>query len=357
MIELTVPASRQTDLAACRALLKGGSRTFFAASLLLPPSVRAPAAALYAFCRLADDAVDLQQDKAASLAMLRDRLDRAYAGRPAPIAADRALAEVVAAYGIPRALPEALLEGLAWDSEFRTYRTLAELHDYAARVAGAVGVMMALIMGTRDPAALARAADLGCAMQLTNIARDVGEDFRAGRCYLPTAWLHAAGLDPGGLMRAPHFSPALAGVVARLLAEAERLYARAETGIAALPAGCRPGIAAARFIYAEIGRAVERNGLDSVSCRAVVPGARKAALLARSVAVAARPPALDDSPALAATAFLVEAVGPAPRRAARLRYADRLVWVIDLFTELERREATARASAWNGRSAAARLQG
>jgi phytoene synthase len=346
--------SRQTDLAACAALLKGGSRTFFAASLLLPPSVRAPAAALYAFCRLADDAIDLQDDKVSALAALRERLARAYAGRPAAIPADRALAEVVAAFAIPRALPEALLEGLAWDSAFRTYPGLADLHAYAARVAGTVGVMMALVMGTREPAALARAADLGVAMQLTNIARDVGEDLRAGRLYLPLDWLRAAGIDPEELMRTREFSPALGRVVARLLAEADRLYARAETGIAALPAGCRPGIAAARFIYAEIGRAVERAGLDSVSRRAVVPGSRKAALLARSLAVAVRPRALDPAPPLAANRFLVEAVGPAPRRPARLRYADRVAWVIDLFTELERREVRARADAWNARSAAAR---
>lgn len=338
-------------------MLKGGSRTFFAASHLLPAAMRAPAAALYAFCRLADDAVDLQDDKVAALAGLRDRLHRAYAGRPRPIAADRALAEVVAAYAIPRALPEALLEGLAWDAEFRTYPTLAALHDYAARVAGAVGVMMALIMGTRDAAALARAADLGCAMQLTNIARDVGEDLRAGRLYLPLDWLAEAGLDGDALRRAPAFSPALGGVVARLLAEAERLYTRAETGIAALPAGCRPGIAAARLIYAEIGRAVEQAGFDSVSRRAVVGGSRKAALLARSIAVAAWPPALDTAPALAATTFLVESVGPAPRRPRRLRYVDRVIGVIDLFTELERREAAARANAWSARIASVRQHG
>lgn len=351
------PASRQADLAACRALLKGGSRSFFAASLLLPPSVKAPAGALYAFCRLADDAIDLSEAKEAALAGLRERLDRAYAGRPLPIPADRALAELVQAYAIPRALPEALLEGLAWDAGFRQYDTIEDLHAYAARVAGSVGVMMALIMGTRDAAALARAADLGTAMQLTNIARDVGEDLFAGRLYLPRAWLAEAGLDPAALLLAPAFSPPLGRVVARLLAEADRLYARAETGIAALPAGCRPGIAAARHIYAEIGRAVERQGLDSVSRRAVVPGHRKAALLAAALATAARPPALDRAAPLAANRFLVDCIGPAPARAARLRTAERVGWVIDLFAELERREAAARAGAHAARIAAARVAG
>jgi len=352
------PADGTADLAACAALLKGGSRSFFAASLLLPSSVRAPAAALYAFCRLADDAIDLQEDKQAALADLRARLASAYAGNPAPIPADRALAEVVDAFAIPRALPEALLEGLAWDAAGRRYETMAELHEYAARVAGAVGVMMALIMGTRDHDALARAADLGSAMQLTNICRDVGEDFSAGRVYLPLAWLREAGLDADALFHRPHFSPALGSVVARVLAEAERLYARAETGIAALPRSCRPGIAAARHIYAEIGRAVEANGLDSVSRRAVVGPGRKMALLAKSLATAAVPPALDTAPPLPANRVLVACVGPAPRRPEsrpqKLRYADRVAWVIDLFTELEKREALARATAWNARTAAAR---
>lgn len=330
-------------------MLKGGSRTFFAASLLLPDAVRAPAGALYAFCRLADDAIDLQDEKQAALAGLRQRLDLVYAGTPRAIAADRALAELVDAFAIPRALPEALLEGLAWDAEHRTYATIEALHGYAARVAGSVGVMMALIMGTRDAAALARAADLGTAMQLTNIARDVGEDFQAGRCYLPQDWLREEGLCAEALRAKAEFSPALGRVVARLLAEAERLYARAQTGIAGLPRGCRPGIAAARHIYAAIGHAVQAQGCDSISRRAVVPGHRKLALLARSLATALRPGALDASPPLAANRFLVDCVGPAPRRAASLRYADRVAWVLDLFADLERREAAARADAWAAR--------
>jgi phytoene synthase len=343
------PAPSPSDLAACRAMLRGGSRTFFAASLLLPNAVRAPAGALYAFCRLADDAIDLGADKAAALAGLRATLDRAYAGAPLPEPAERALAELVDAFAIPRPLLEALLEGFAWDAAARTYDTLEDLHAYAARVAGTVGVMMALIMGTREPVALARAADLGVAMQLTNIARDVGEDFRANRCYLPLAWLREAGIERDRL----RFTPALGGVVARLLAEAERLYLRAETGIAALPRGCRPGIAAARHIYAAIGRQVERQGFDSVTRRAVVPGRRKLALVARSLAAAALPPPLDRAPPLAATKFLVDCVGPAPRRAtaAELRYADRVAWVIDLFADLERRQADARAAAWSARLA------
>src|SRR4051812_38059443 len=159
-------AAHRADVAACQALLRGGSKSFHLASLLLPRRVGDPAAALYAFCRLADDAIDLGGGRTArleALARLRERLDRAYAGRPLPLPADRAFAVVVARHGIPRALPEALLEGLAWDAEGRRYETLAEVEAYAARVAGSVGAMMALLMEARGVEALARAADLGTA--------------------------------------------------------------------------------------------------------------------------------------------------------------------------------------------------
>ena len=275
--------SQAADIAACRDLLHQGSLTFFAASLLLPRKVREPASALYAFCRLADDVVDDGDGSPELIQGLRSRLDRAYAGRPAPNAADRALAAVVAAYDIPRTLPEALIEGFEWDAAGRRYETLDELSHYAARVAGAVGAMMSLLMGVRSEDGLARACDLGVAMQLSNIARDVGEDARMGRLYLPRQWMRDAGLDPDAWLARPEFSPALASVVSRLLASADQLYARVDAGVAQLPVTCRPGINAARFLYSEIGHEVARRGGDSVSQRAVVPGRRKAWLLCKAL--------------------------------------------------------------------------
>ncbi len=238
------------DARACRALMRGGSRSFFAASLLLPARVRGPASALYAYCRLADDLIDLGGDAALALAQLQQRLDAVYAGRPGPIDVDRALTSVVHRFRIPRALLDALLEGFCWDAAGRRYDTLAELEAYAARVAGAVGAMMALLMGVRDSTALARACDLGVAMQLTNIARDVGEDARRGRVYLPHAWLREAGVDADTWLRAPAFDARIAAVVQRLLGAAENLYDRAEQGIASLPRDCRAAIQAARLVYA-----------------------------------------------------------------------------------------------------------
>ncbi|GAC1620491.1 MAG: phytoene/squalene synthase family protein [Nevskia sp.] len=337
---------READLAACRALLRQGSRSFFAASLLLPASVRDPACALYAFCRLADDAVDYCGDGGeveSVVAQLRERLTLVYAGFPASIPADRALADVVRDYGIPRALLDALIEGFEWDATARRYEDLSALHAYAARVAGAVGAMMALLMGVRDPDALARACDLGAAMQLTNIARDIGEDARAGRLYLPQSWLREAGIDAEAWLANPVFDAALASVVRRLLAAADDLYERVDAGIAGLPSDCRPGIEAARRLYAEIGRQVERNGLDSVSCRAVVPAARKLRLLLGAF----RPRVKAAGPAPAAlpeAGFLIAAVAAAPVRVSEInanpwwRFGLRTVWVIELFDRLERDE-------------------
>ena len=340
-----LPSSRESRFAsarddqACREAIRTGSRSFYAASWLLPERVRRPAFGLYAFCRLSDDAVDLGQCCDDELARLRIRLERVYAGRPADHPADRAMADLVRTYHVPREAPEALLEGLAWDCEGRRFETIEDLHDYAARVAGTVGVMMTLLMGVREPAALARACDLGVAMQLTNIARDVGEDARNGRCYLPLGWLAEAGLDVSDLLRDPAPSPALASVVARLLAEADRLYQRAREGVARLPFACRPAILAASTIYAEIGREVERSNYNSIDVRARVRAERKVSLLLQSCFLAPSLSVGHAPPPLEATAFLVDAVHRL-RGAAAERYSVRAhaLRVLAIFERLERAE-------------------
>jgi phytoene synthase len=233
------------DMAACRALLRGGSKSFDAAAKLLPRKVRDPAIALYAFCREADDVID--EGGAPNLNWLRERLALAYAGRPLAVPADRAFARVVQRFAIPRALPEALLEGFSWDAEGRRYQTLAEVRGYAVRVAGTVGAMMAVLMGVRDRARLAAAINLGVAMQLSNIARDVGEDARNGRLYLPLDWLSEAGIDPDCFLQRPRHGPDLGSVVSRLLQAADAHYRHAPpaspgfpspAGSASAPRGC-----------------------------------------------------------------------------------------------------------------------
>lgn len=331
------------DLSACRELMRGGSKTFFAASLLLPARVRAPASALYAYCRLADDAIDLGTDPFAAMAVLQSRLDAIYAGRPGSADADRALCQVVHRFAIPRLLLDALLEGFLWDAQGRRYETLADVQDYGARVAGAVGAMMALVMGTSSSQALARACELGVAMQLTNIARDVGEDARNGRLYLPRQWLREAGVDADAWLQAPTFTPAIAQVTQRLLDAAEVLYQRAELGIAELPRDCRPAIHAARLVYAEIGHQLVRNGLDSITRRTVVPRSRKLALIARATGAALIAPA-GQTQALAplpAISYLVRAAEaplvsrpPAPRIGVWRRFDERIARVVEMHTHL-----------------------
>jgi phytoene synthase len=344
MSQLSSEAAFAADIAACRHTLRGGSKTFFAASLLLPRDVRAPASALYAFCRVADDAIDEAPSQHAArqaLEILRVRLRRAYAGLPDANPTDRALAHVVHRHAIPIEIPEALLEGFAWDSERRRYETLSDVLAYAARVAGTVGAMMSLLMGGRAAPVLARACDLGVAMQLSNIARDVGEDARNGRLYLPRSWLREAGVDPDAWLQNPQFTSGIAAVVGRLLELAEQLYARAAAGVSALPLACRPGIEAARLMYGEIGRQVARNGLDSISRRAVVSGPRKLALLGASVAGALSSRPMPDAPALDETRFLVDAataLSP-PRWGIEAKTLDdRIGFVFDLFARLGERD-------------------
>ena len=343
MPQFSFDLASRSDQRECRDSIRAGSKSFYAASRLLPAEVRQRAFALYAFCRLSDDAVDLSDGSPDAIGRLTDRLACAAQGRPRPFAADRALADAMRRSAIPPALLEALLEGLAWDAEGRSYETLDDLFDYAARVAGTVGVMMTLIMGVRSSEALARACDLGVAMQLTNIARDVGEDARMGRIYLPRQWLREAGVDANAWLADPRPDPLIRALVARLLGEARTLYQRAHGGVALLPLSCRPAILAAALIYAEIGAEVERQGFDSVTIRARVSGRRKLELLTRAVAWSQRLSAGPSLPALACGRFLIEAVQggqPAPKRPSRpfLEWRESFIGTLQVFERLRRTE-------------------
>ncbi len=337
---------RPDDLEHCREAIRTGSLSFHAASKVLPARVRDPALALYAFCRLADDAVDLQRDKAAAVLNLRDRLELVYAGRPRNAPADRAFAAIVDDFDMPRALPEALLEGLAWDAMERRYQTLSALKDYSARVASAVGVMMCVLMRVRDADALARAADLGIAMQLTNIARDIGEDAREGRLYLPLDWLAEEGVEPEAFLCDPQPTVAIRALTRRLVREARRYYVRADAGVPALPFDCRPGIYAAGRIYEGIGGAVERAGFDSITRRARTGKAAKLRWLAGSAVRAAtslvmpRPATLYSSPA-PEIQFLIRAT--ARRGAAQSHWGDgRTGALVEVLAQLEHRDRARR---------------
>jgi len=278
----TPEATLAEDRLVGRRLLREGSRSFHAASLLLPSAVRADAGAVYAWCRVADHAVDRTDRPAEALQGIRAGLERVYAGRPeGPV--ERAFSDAVFRCRISRDVPEAMLEGFEWDVAGRRYENRAEAIDYCVRVGSTVGAMMAAVMDRRGPGTVRAACRLGAAMQLTNIARDVGEDARTGRLYLPLEPLRAAGLEPATWLSAPELSAPVRNAVRSLLEDADDLYAAAWPGIEDLPARCRPAIRAAALVYAEIGRKIRDAECDSVTVRAWTRGPEKARLLARAL--------------------------------------------------------------------------
>jgi 15-cis-phytoene synthase len=279
-------------VAGSRRAISAGSRSFATASRLFDARTRESVHLLYAWCRHCDDEIDGQElgqgarDEDAETR--RARLRRLYVLTGAALRGERVtdpefvgLQRVVRRHRIPHHLPLDLLDGFAMDAEARRFATIDETLRYCYHVAGAVGVMMALVMGARDEASLDRASDLGIAFQLTNIARDVVDDARRGRVYLPLAWLAAEGLPdqvtaaPGALAE-PEHAATLARVTALLLAYAEPYYASARAGLASLPFRSAWAVATARGVYRDTGRLVQRRGARAWDRRAVVGPARKA---------------------------------------------------------------------------------
>jgi len=263
-----------------RRILAHHSKSFALAGRLLPPGLRRDAAALYAWCRRCDDAVDdptASDDRALALRRLRRELDDVYAGTPQEDPVLGGLQDVVRRHQLPRKFAEDLLEGMAMDVGVVRMASMDQLLLYAYRAAGTVGLMMAHLMGVRDAATLRRAADLGIAMQLTNVCRDVAEDEQRGRVYLPADLLDGAPV--------PTRAPATAArAVAAVLGCAQTFYRSGDVGLARLPFRCAVAIRAARLIYAEIGGVVARRAFDVCAGRAVVSGRRKLFLLARAAA-------------------------------------------------------------------------
>jgi 15-cis-phytoene synthase len=274
-----------------RDMIRKGSRSFALASRLFDPATRDHAWMLYAWCRHCDDAIDGQDlgmmpatrsihDPVASLATLRAETRRALAGEAVTDPVFVAFQRVVREHSIPAQHALELLAGFEMDVTGFQYRTIDETLLYCYRVAGVVGVMMALVMGVRADKSLQRAADLGIAFQLTNIARDVLDDARNGRCYLPADWLAAAGIPSDAIASRDHL-PALAGVVSRLLGEADRYYQSAGTGLQCLHFRSAWAVATALGVYRDIGRIVRARGSRAWEARAVVGTPRKLVYLSR----------------------------------------------------------------------------
>jgi len=269
-----------------RRVLAEKSKSFALAGRVLGGEMRDRAAVVYAFCRRADDAIDLAPAgrHAEAIARLRSELDAVYGGRPAGDPVLDAFAEVAQDCRIPLDYPAELIAGLEMDALGTRYATLGELQLYCYRVAGVVGLMMCHVLGLHHQRALPRAVHLGVAMQLTNICRDVAEDWQLGRLYLPADMLREEGAPGlasqlGGPFPAEARRP-VARVVRRLLAEADCFYASADRGILDLPARGALAVRIARLVYAAIGEQLAAQGHDPLAGRAVVPRRKKLALAA-----------------------------------------------------------------------------
>jgi 15-cis-phytoene synthase len=274
--------------ALARHVIEHHSKSFSLAARLLPSGVREDAVVLYAYCRRVDDAIDRVSgaEQRTALDALQRELDGVYSGRLPLDPLLGAFARVVRARGIPRAYPEELLLGMRMDAEGTRYRTLPDLLRYCHCVAGTVGLMMCHVMGVRRPGALVHAAHLGIAMQLTNIARDIHEDWRRGRLYVPDELLgerDAAALHRelgGGL---PAWAvPTLATATRALLGTADAYYRSGDAGLLDLSPRCAFAVRAARLVYARIGAVVRAQGCDPLAGRAVVRRPDKAWLVARA---------------------------------------------------------------------------
>jgi len=257
----------------CRRETRLHARTFFFASHVLPPEKRAASYAVYAFCRRADNIVDLPVSATPrqELAQLRDLLDRVFESAATLESPWLALRDTVRRFDIPISYFYDLLRGVELDLTKSRYVDFAELHDYCYCVASVVGLMMSRIFGVSDPAALERALEMGTAMQLTNILRDVGEDYRMGRVYLPHNELEAYGYTEADLAEG-RIDQRFIQLMQFQIARARDYYRSAAPGIETIPDdGSRTCARLMSTAYAQILDRIEMNGYDVFRRRAFVP--------------------------------------------------------------------------------------
>lgn len=261
----------------CERFTAENSRSFHMASSLLPAEKRRAVRALYAFCRVTDDIVDgAQSDEAVARLEAWRRVTSTH--QPVDDMVALAWGDARHRFHVPARYAEQLIDGVARDLNQTRYSTFDELASYSYGVASTVGLMSMHIVGFAGATALPYAIKLGVALQLTNILRDVGEDWRNGRVYLPRGDMAAFGLDEGDLAR---------GVVTERwrkfmrfqIARNRRLYAEARPGIGLLNRDGRVAIAAAADLYQAILVRIEMNDYDNFSRRAVVPALTKISML------------------------------------------------------------------------------
>ena len=269
----------------CHGVTKRHARSFYFASAALPREKKRAAYAVYAFCRYADDLVDRgspAQGIETVLARLAGEFDRMAAGEMTEPPFAPAFGWAVRRFGLDKQPFLDLLEGVAMDLEPLRIADWPQLRDYCYHVASVVGLMMAQIFELRDPAGREQAIELGIAMQLTNIVRDVGEDYARGRVYLPADEMRRHGVAAEDLS-APHPGAALKELLRAQVQRARSYYRRAEGGIAQLADdGSQLTVWLMRHVYAGILDEVERLDYDVLRQRAATSLPRKLQLAVRA---------------------------------------------------------------------------
>ena len=271
----------------CTEITRVEARNFYFGFILLPRERRRGIHALYAFSRLCDDSVDGAEgraEKAAAVAARRRDVEAAYAGTvPADDPVLIALADAIRRFGIPRAPMDALVDGVEMDLDTNRYADWPALKLYCDRVAGAVGVLSLHVFGFRDPAAVRHAEDLGVAMQVVNIMRDVQEDSLRDRIYLPADEMAAHGVTEADIM-ADRMTPGMHDLMQEQARRAGEYFASGRRLLPLLDLRARMCVQMLGALYEDILARIAARGFDYTQGRVSLSGRRKASLMARSVA-------------------------------------------------------------------------
>jgi phytoene synthase len=283
--------TREEAYAFCRSVARTEARNFYYGFVLLPPERRAGIYAAYAFSRRADDSVDeggSQEQRVAAVARLRHDLDACAAGTaPADDPVLVALSDTIRRFSIPRRHLDALIDGVEMDISVDRYADFPALKEYCDRVAGAVGLVSLHIFGFRDPAAPGHAADLGVALQIVNIMRDVAEDAARGRIYLPADEMGAHGVTEEDLL-AGRATPGFRALMARQGERAREYFASGERLLPLLDRRSRMCVAMLAGLYREILREIEARDHDVFAGRVSLSAPRKLRLMVTRTAGALR---------------------------------------------------------------------
>ena len=273
-----MPVTLEEAYEYCRQMSRNHAKTFYLASMFLPDRQRRPIFALYALLRTVDDIVDMAEDRLANglvtgeeirtmLEEWKSKLRACYAGNPGSDPIMMAWHDTLQHYRIPVELPLELIEGVAMDITFKPFETFDDLYIYCYKVASVVGLMTSEVFGYTDKKALGHAVELGIAMQLTNILRDIGEDVDRGRIYLPLEDLRRFGYTVEEFMQKT-MNAKFVELMKFQVERARSYYRSAELGIPMLYRESRFAVSLSSLNYGNILTAIEENGYDVFTKRA-----------------------------------------------------------------------------------------